>query len=174
VIGARQDNRQVRKGLAKNSECKYLPREMTRAYHLRYMYEYECPQGACYDGKTMLIVRLRARNREDIRTCNGDMFVIPNIAGLGGIHIRYALYRLSVDGLHRNMAAIAPPVNIGIYTRNFDWFNGNPYWTAAGSNTRYNEVTNVVRNPMQNTQTGKVQWAWWNHGVSVAWCSDFF
>jgi hypothetical protein len=48
----------------------------------------------------MLIVRLRANTPEDIKRCNGDMFVIPNIAGPGGIRIRYGLYRLMVDGLH--------------------------------------------------------------------------
>ena len=60
----------------------------------------------------MLIVRLRANDREDIKRCNGDMFVIANTAGPGGIHIRYALYRLMVDGLHRLMAATGPPVTI--------------------------------------------------------------
>ncbi|KAF1346387.1 hypothetical protein EJ07DRAFT_85290, partial [Lizonia empirigonia] len=84
------------------SETQDLGREL-RAY----AYHYKCPQVFCYDGVTMVIVRLRANDREDIKRCNGDMFVIPNIAAVGGIHIRYALYRLMVDGLHRFMAATA-------------------------------------------------------------------
>jgi hypothetical protein len=119
----------------------------------------------------MLIVRLGANDREDIKRCSGDMFVIPNIAAVGGIHIRYALYRLMVDGLHRIMAATAPAVTILPYTRQFDWFNGNPYWTAV--NTRYPSVNGVVRMPEQHL-TGKWQWAWINQGVFAGWCSDFF
>jgi hypothetical protein len=121
----------------------------------------------------MLIVRLGANDREDIKRCSGDMFVIPNIAAVGGIHIRYALYRLMVDGLHRIMAATAPAVTILPYTRQFDWFNGNPYW-VDGSNNTYLSVPGVVRYAKQNLVTGKVQWAWWENGVAVAWCSDFF
>lgn len=101
------------------------------------------------------------------------MFLIPNIADAGGIPIRYALYRLMVDGLHRLMAATAPPVTIPPYIRHFDWFNGNPYWTMAGSNTKYPNVNGVVRTPMQQ-QTGNWQWAWMNQGVFAAWCSNFF
>jgi hypothetical protein len=81
---------------------------MTRAYYVRYAYDYKCPQVACYDGVRMLIVRFRAKDREDMQTCNGDMFVIPNIAGPDSIHIRYALYCLLVDGLHRNTGVTIP------------------------------------------------------------------
>jgi hypothetical protein len=120
----------------------------------------------------MLIVRFRANDREDIKRCNGDMFVIPNIAGPGGIHIRYALYRLMVDGLHRSMAATAPPVTIVAYTRHFDWFNGNPFW-VDGSNTRYPSINNVVRTPLQD-HTSTWRWAWMNQNVWAAWCAQLF
>ncbi|PZD28772.1 hypothetical protein A1F97_10500, partial [Pyrenophora tritici-repentis] len=137
-----------------------------------YAYHYKCPQVFCYDGVRMLIVRLRANDREDIKRCNGDMFVIPIIAGPGGIPIRYALYRLMVDGLHRIMAATAPPVMILPYTRRFYWFSGECYW-VDGSNTKYSSVPGVVRMPIQQ-QTGKWQWAWMNQSVFAGWCSDFF
>jgi hypothetical protein len=147
--------------------------EMTCAYHIRYAWQYNCPQVFCYDGAQMLIVRFRANNRDDIKTCNGDLFVISNIAGADGIPIRYALYRLMVDGLRRLMAATALAVMIPPYTRHFDWFNGEPYWTAAGSNTKYPTVNGLVRMPQQHS-TGKWQWAWYNQGVFACWCSDVF
>jgi hypothetical protein len=172
VNGARHDNQQSHEILAENFERKYLPCETTRAYHVRYAYHYKCPQVFGYDGIRMLIVRLRANDREDIKRCNGDMFVIPNIAGPGGIHIRYALYRLMVDGLHRLMATTAPPVMILPYTRRFYWFSGEPYW-VDGSNIKYSSVPGVVRTHMQNL-TANWQLAWTNQGVFAAWCCNFF
>jgi hypothetical protein len=100
------------------------------------------------------------------------MFVISNTAGAGGIHIRYALYRLIVDGLHRQMAAIAPAVTIPPYTRHFDWYNGNPFWSDA-ANVRYPGVNSVVRTFAQdNTSTWR--WQWVQNGVWKGWCARFF
>jgi hypothetical protein len=121
----------------------------------------------------MLIVRLRADDREDIQTCNGDMFVIPNIAAVGGICLRYALYRLMVDGLHRIMAETAPAVTIGHYTRHFHWFSGEPYW-MDGQNIKYSSVPNIVRTYRQDAQTGIWKLAWTNQGVLAAWCCNFY
>jgi hypothetical protein len=101
------------------------------------------------------------------------MFVIPNIAGPGGIRIRYGLYRLMVDGLHRIMAATAPPVSILPYTRHFRWFSGEPYW-VDGLNTKYSSVPNIVRTHWQDPQTGIWKLAWTNQGVWAAWCCNFY
>jgi hypothetical protein len=126
----------------------------------------------CYDGVHMLIILFRARNFEDIQICDPDVFLIPNIAGPGGIHIRYALYRLITNGLHRTMASTAPPVVTGAYTRDFDWFNGNPYWTAAGS--RYDIIGGVVRTVMQVGPGQGKRWAWTYNGVFIGWCAAFY
>ncbi|KAF1366158.1 hypothetical protein EJ07DRAFT_94579 [Lizonia empirigonia] len=155
-------------------KAKMLGRELRE-----YAYQYMCPQVFCYDGAQMLIARFRANNREDIRRCDGDMFVIPNIAGADGIPIRYALYRLMVDGLHRLMAATAPLVTIAqpvtglLHTRHFYWFSGEPYW-VDGSNTMHSSVTGVVRTAMQDNTTGIWRWAWMSQNVRVAWCAQLF
>jgi hypothetical protein len=132
------------------------------AYNIRYAFHYKCPQVFCYDGLKLLILRFKAKDRNDIKTCKPDVFVIPNIA-TDGPPIRYALYRLITDGLHRVMAQNPLDVIIGVYERKFDWYNGRPYWMAGG--LRYDTIPGVTR------QISQGRWAWFNQGQFHAWCS---
>jgi hypothetical protein len=103
---------------------------------------------------------------EDIKTCKPQVFMIPNIAEKGP-SLRYALYRLISDGLHRAMAIAAPKVSIGAYTRYFTWYSGKPYWMAQGFNVSYDDIQGVTRVVHEG------RWAWFNQGQFHAWCCAF-
>ena len=111
---------------------------------------------------------------QDIKRCTADVFLLPNMADLNqdGVPIRYALYRLIVDGLHRYIAAWSlqaqnaaqTPVTLGTYIREFEWYNGNPYWVASGA--RYNSIVGMER----LSQQGKWTWYWQN--TFHSWCTN--
>ncbi|AEO59667.1 hypothetical protein MYCTH_2308128 [Thermothelomyces thermophilus ATCC 42464] len=72
-----------------------------------YADRYECPQMFCWDGETLLMLQFRATSPWDIRRadCAVDCWVIPITKST--CSLRYALYRLLVQGFRRCQAAAA-------------------------------------------------------------------
>lgn len=141
--------------------------------YTRYAYEYNCPQCGCYDGSHFLILSFPASNREQIKTCVPDVFVLKGSGTTpqGGIPLRFALDGLIRNGNCRGMALRTPAVQIGTYERRFQWHNGNPYWydsatsstlwTAGGINRHYDRA--------------RRQWLWRSdEAVFYSWCAKVF
>jgi hypothetical protein len=97
----------------------------------RYAFEYNCPQTFCFDGLNLLILRFRAQNRADIKTCAVDCWVVPIIrASANTASIRYAFYRLMSEGFHRAVGQMVnPAVQFQQYTRYFSWYDGKLFWS---------------------------------------------
>jgi hypothetical protein len=118
----------------------------------------------------MLVIRFRSKEKyEDIKTCDADVFVLPSRAYAGGVHLRYALYRIIADGVRRVMASQANAVQIHPWECRREWFSGKSYWIhPARPNTRYDTVTNVTR----EYDTNAKRWYWQSSGVFANWCSS--
>jgi hypothetical protein len=118
----------------------------------------------------MLVIRFRAMEKYgDIKTCDADVFVLPDVAYAGGVHLRYALYRIIADGARRVMASRANPVQILAWECRREWFSGKPYWVhQTQPHLRYDTVPNITRKYNSNEK----RWYWQNLGVFVAWCSS--
>ncbi|KAK4236866.1 hypothetical protein C8A03DRAFT_45196 [Achaetomium macrosporum] len=106
-----------------------------------YADKYQCPQIFCWDGQTLLTLQFRARKPEHIREadCPIDCWVIP--VGNSTCTLRYALYRVLVQGLRRCQAMVAArplvigsltehgrEVFTGIYVRSVHGVTGGLYW----------------------------------------------
>lgn len=100
----------------------------------RYADKYQCPQVFCWDGQTLLILQFQARKPENIKDtdCPIDCWVIP-VEG-STCTLRYALYRLMVQGLRRCQASVANrPLTVGSLTEHRrEFFNGRPIWKGDG------------------------------------------
>jgi hypothetical protein len=100
----------------------------------RYADKYQCPQVFCWDGRTLLMLQFRARKPEHIRKadCRIDCWVIP-VTG-STCTLRYALYRLMVQGLRRCQASVAnQPLKVGSLTEHGrEFFSGRPIWKLDG------------------------------------------
>ncbi|KAL2174067.1 uncharacterized protein P884DRAFT_159421, partial [Thermothelomyces heterothallicus CBS 202.75] len=72
-----------------------------------YADKYQCPQVFCWDGRYLLVLQFRARKPDHIRNadCPIDCWVIP-VEG-STCTLRYALYRLMVQGFRRCQAVVA-------------------------------------------------------------------
>ncbi|KXX81133.1 hypothetical protein MMYC01_204082 [Madurella mycetomatis] len=102
-----------------------------------YADKYECPHIFCWDGQTLLILQFRARKPEHIRNadCPIDCWVIP-VNG-STCTLRYALYRLMVQGFRRCQAvAAAKPLSVGTLTEHGrEFFTGRPIWRVGGQSS---------------------------------------
>jgi hypothetical protein len=83
----------------------------------------------------MPVLRFRAmESYKDIKTCDADVFVLPNQAYAGdGVHLRYALFRMIADGFHRVMASFSPVVKKDYWEFHREWFSGEPHWIQSTS-----------------------------------------
>jgi hypothetical protein len=50
----------------------------------------------------------------------------------GRCTIRYALYRLIIQGIRRCLGGCAPLLNLSGYPRSFEYFSGRPMWSIQG------------------------------------------
>lgn len=124
----------------------------------RYADKYQCPQMFCWDGKILLVLQFRARKPEHIRNadCPIDCWVIPLVEST--CTLRYALYRLMVQGLRRCQAAAASiPLQVGSLTEHGrEFFTGRPIWKVDGQ-SRGNHPEGYVR--MVDATSGALYWA---------------
>jgi hypothetical protein len=124
----------------------------------RYADKYECPLIFCWDGETLLVLQFRARKPERIRDpdCPIDCWVIP-VTG-ARCTLRYALYRVLVQGFRRCQAVAAvTPLRVGSLTEHGrEFFTGRPIWRTGGvSSTDHPE--GYVRSV--DGATGAVYWS---------------
>ncbi|KAK5652623.1 hypothetical protein OQA88_10216 [Cercophora sp. LCS_1] len=101
-----------------------------------YADKYECPQIFCFDGATLLILQFQASERANIADakCEVDCWVIPR-RNDGGCTLRYALYRLLVQGLRKCQGLRSTDVSLGgirPFSRQF--YSGRAVWEANGQN----------------------------------------
>lgn len=104
----------------------------------RYAYKYECPQIFCFDHQTFLMLQFRAATPADIRTSDVDCWVFPR-DNQGGTPLRYALYRLIVQGFRRfqGMRRFNTPLH-NSYSSQLTFFSGKPQWVdMTGHHTSY-------------------------------------
>lgn len=103
----------------------------------RYADKYECPHVFCWDGQTLLILQFRARKPEHIRNadCPIDCWVVP-VNG-STCTLRYALYRLMVQGFRRcQTVAATKPLSVGTLTvHGREFFTGRPIWRVSGQSS---------------------------------------
>ncbi|KAI8677297.1 hypothetical protein NCS56_00619500 [Fusarium sp. Ph1] len=113
--------------------------QMKLSQELRgYACKYECPQVFCFDGSTLLLLQfraLRAKDLEDVR-CWVDCWVLPRATS--SCTLRYALYRLLVQGWRRYQAELAgPDFTVGGLAPCFrEFFTGQPIWGVEEGNFR--------------------------------------
>ncbi|KAM0439584.1 hypothetical protein ACHAPT_000676 [Fusarium lateritium] len=119
--------------------------------------KYQCPQVFCWDGRTLLILQFRAQTASDIRdaNCEVDCWLLPlntNICTL-----RYALYRLLVQGLRRCQVGTVPvPLTVGGVTETYrEFFTGCPVWTINGQ-PGYMHPSGYYR--VVDKDTGALKW----------------
>jgi len=111
-----------------------------------YADKYQCPQVFCWDGQFLLVLQFRARKPEHIRNadCPIDCWVIP-VEG-STCTLRYAFYRLMVQGLRRCQAIVAAkPLSVGsLKEHGREFFTGRPIWKVNGQSST-NHPENYVR-----------------------------
>ena len=137
----------------------------------RYAYHYDCPQTFCYDGLNLLILRFRASSRQDIKTCQVDCWMIPSTSSPTTTSMRYAFNRLLSDGFHRVVGqANNPPISVGPYQRNFEWYSGRPYWTGVNT-TQYACPAGGYERALDIQIKS---WYWEYNGTFFAWDTTAF
>ncbi|KAK5654461.1 hypothetical protein OQA88_7372, partial [Cercophora sp. LCS_1] len=117
-------------------------------------------------------LQFRARNPENIRAadCPIDCWVIP--AAGSACTLRYALYRLTVQGLRRCRSALANrPLTVGSLTEHRrEFFTGRPVWRVDGQSYA-NRPEGYVR--LVHAATGGL---YWGHELveDTVWETDAF
>ncbi|KAL2160783.1 hypothetical protein VTH06DRAFT_980 [Thermothelomyces fergusii] len=94
-----------------------------------YAHKYQCPQVFCFDGKTLLLLQFRADTLDHICDphCAVDCWVLPMKSS--AVPLRYALYRLLLQGFRRLQGMYAWPLTVGGLTpigRRF--YDSVPLW----------------------------------------------
>ncbi|RTE81367.1 hypothetical protein BHE90_004158 [Fusarium euwallaceae] len=95
-----------------------------------YAYLYECPHIFCFDNYTFIMLQFRAKTRDDIKDakCVVDCWVFPR-DNFHGTPLRYALYRLLVQGFRRCQGLRALDVSLfGVRPSRREFYNGRPLW----------------------------------------------
>ncbi|KAK7398027.1 hypothetical protein QQX98_012604, partial [Neonectria punicea] len=118
--------------------------------------KYECPQTFCWDGQTLLMLQFRARKAQHVREedCQVDCWVIPMEGST--CTLRYALYRLLVQGLRRCQGQTADVLTLGGVTETGrEFYTGRPVWTVDG--------TSIATHPggyyrVVDESTGALRW----------------
>ncbi|TID15114.1 hypothetical protein E6O75_ATG08367 [Venturia nashicola] len=132
--------------------------------------KYKTPQMYCYDGSYLLIVQFRAATAADILDANYPInyIVIPRSSEIEGhCSIRKAKYRLLAHRVRRCLGLIAPPLTIGAYRREFQYFSGLPYWRShAGI---FEELTVEGVTYQQVLDQHNMAWMWTYNGVGKHW-----
>ncbi len=96
----------------------------------RYAYKYQCPQIFCFDHAHLLMVQFRARDVASIRDakCGVDCWIFPR-NNKGGTPLRYALYRLLLQGFRRCQSLWSVDMSLqGVPPHHREFYNGQPVW----------------------------------------------
>jgi len=146
-----------------------------------YADKYQCPQVFCWDVRVLLLLQFRASEPEDIRAadCPVDCWVIP-VAG-STCTLRYALYRLMVQGLRRCQAALATNRSLTVgslteYKREF--FTGCPIWRGVdgqshADHNHHHHPEGYVRSV--HAATGRLYWGQERELLGgIVWETDAF
>ncbi|KAF2456631.1 hypothetical protein BDY21DRAFT_39767 [Lineolata rhizophorae] len=118
---------QWQSGETPSSSQKKLSRELRG-----YAHKYQCPHVFCFDGETLLL-QFRASKMENLEDeeCPVDFWVLPRTNS--SCTLRYALYRLLVQGLRRCQGYLGGELTIGNLTTNSrQFYSGRPTWKING------------------------------------------
>ncbi|KAJ3528748.1 hypothetical protein NM208_g10064 [Fusarium decemcellulare] len=102
-----------------------------------YAHKYQCPQVFCFDGAYLLLLQFRATKPEDLLSerCPVDTWVLP--IKNTGCSLRYALYRILVQGWRRCQASASPLASIGGLAPEFrEFYSGLPIWREGQTRQR--------------------------------------
>lgn len=108
-------------------------RVLTNDMALSYAHKYQCPQVFCFDGETLLLLQFRASKVETLEDedCPVDCWVLPRTNS--SCTLRYALYRLLVQGLRRCQGYVGGVLTVGdLTTTSRQFYSGRPTWKING------------------------------------------
>ncbi|KAM3498869.1 hypothetical protein MY11210_009650 [Beauveria gryllotalpidicola] len=101
-----------------------------------YAVKYECPQVFCFDGYALLMLQFQAKKPEAIASedCKIDCWIFPR-DNTGGVPLRYAFYRLLVQGLRRCQGQLSPSIVTlnGQHSEFRNFYNREPVWKIGGA-----------------------------------------
>ncbi|ATY60419.1 hypothetical protein A9K55_006902 [Cordyceps militaris] len=115
--------------------------QLTLSRELRgYAVKYECPQVFCFDGYSLLMLQFKAKTLEAIahEDCRVDCWFFPR-ENAGGVPLRYAFYRLLVQGLRRCQGQLSPSIVTlnGQQSEFRNFYTGEPVWEIDDSLHRH-------------------------------------
>ncbi|PMB63737.1 hypothetical protein BM221_010479 [Beauveria bassiana] len=106
----------------------------------RYAVKYECPQVFCFDGYALLMLQFKAKKPEAIASedCKIDCWIFPR-ENAGGVPLRYAFYRLLVQGLRRCQGQLSPSIVTlnGQQSEFRNFYTGEPVWKIGDALHRH-------------------------------------
>ncbi|KAH6976633.1 hypothetical protein EDB80DRAFT_739934 [Ilyonectria destructans] len=102
-----------------------------------YAHKYDCPQIFCFDNYSFLMLQFRARDKHDIKDakCEVDCWIFPR-ENFHGSPLRYALYRLLVQGFRRCQGS--RPMDVSLYAvrpSRREFYTGRPLWKLEDGKT---------------------------------------
>jgi hypothetical protein len=121
-----------------------------------YACKYQCPQVFCFDGATMIILQFRAQRLERMEDedCPVDCWVLPLTSSY--CTLRYALYRLLVQGLRRCLGNMAGQLAVAGLIPDFrEFYNARPLWRVG--QVTYDQHPGGYTRAVEAT-TGMLKW----------------
>ena len=98
-----------------------------------YAHKYQCPQVFCFDGSYLLLLQFRATKLEKLEDedCPVDVWLFSRTHS--ACPLRYALYRLLVQGWRRCQGSMAGQLTVGgLTTNSWQFYSGRPTWKVNG------------------------------------------
>ena len=101
-----------------------------------YAIKYQCPQVFCFDIGYLVLLQFRAQKEKEMTDARTpvDCWVLPQRhESPGGCTLRYALYKLLVQGFRRCQNLVPLPVPAGgLQPEMRQYFSGKPMWKLPG------------------------------------------
>ena len=125
----------------------------------------------CFDGATLLLLQFRANTLEDIKDarCPIDCWVFP--ASSSKVPLRYALYRLLVQGFRRFQGLCALPISIGgLAPIGRQLFDGLPVWRSEvdGAEVAVFDHPGGYQRSV-DAESGAVKWTHPENAADIVW-----
>ncbi|KAI1270817.1 hypothetical protein F5Y07DRAFT_406849 [Xylaria sp. FL0933] len=98
-----------------------------------YCEKYKTPAAALFDGQHLLLLVFKAEKLEAIK--HEDCPVLGFMFPYSSATLRYCLFRVTSQQIRRCQTQKSEGnLELGGYTRHFEWWSGAPYWKDAANN----------------------------------------
>ena len=97
--------------------------------------------------ETLLILQFRAVEQGEIKEakCEVDCWVIPRLL-TGGTTLRYAMYRLLLQGYRRCQSRWSVPISLrGAFLHSHEFFSGRPIWKLPTGGLQFKHPDGYTR-----------------------------